>query len=69
MYDAFTLTRLETRKDALGNRPPGSAPDAGTLAPGEVLLRIDRFSLTTNNITYAAFGDAMMKYWSFFPTG
>jgi len=69
MSDAFTLTRLETRKDALGTTRLRSAPDAGTLAAGEVLLRIDRFALTTNNITYAAFGDAMMKYWSFFPTG
>ena len=31
-------------------------------------MRIDRFALTTNNITYAAFGDAM-NYWNFFPTG
>ena len=69
MSDAFTLTRLETRKDALGTTRLRSVPDAGTLAAGEVLLRIDRFALTTNNITYAAFGDAMMKYWSFFPTG
>ena len=27
---------------------------------------IDRFALTSNNITYGAFGDAM-KYWDFFP--
>jgi hypothetical protein len=36
------------------------------LAPGEVQLAIDRFALTANNITYAAFGDAM-AYWQFFP--
>ena len=30
-------------------------------------MAIDSFALTSNNITYAAFGDAM-KYWSFFPT-
>lgn len=64
----FTLTRLETRKDALGTTRLRHSQDAGALAPGEVLMRIDRVSLTTNNITYAAFGDAMMKYWSFFPT-
>ena len=34
--------------------------------PGEVLLEIDRFALTANNITYAVFGDAM-RYWDFFP--
>ena len=27
-----------------------------------------RIALTTNNITYAAFGDAM-SYWHFFPSG
>jgi Protein of unknown function (DUF2855) len=37
------------------------------LANGEVRLSVDRFALTSNNITYAAFGDAM-NYWQFFPT-
>ena len=36
------------------------------LAPGEAQLAIDQFALTANNITYAAFGDAM-AYWQFFP--
>lgn len=39
-----------------------------TLAEGEVRLRIDRVAVTANNITYAAFGEAM-HYWDFFPTG
>ncbi len=69
MSTAFTLTRLETRKSALGSTRIQRSADAGSLRTGDVLLRIDRFSLTTNNITYAAFGDAMMKYWAFFPTG
>ena len=41
-----------------------------TLVPiqdGEVRLSIQRFAFTANNITYAAFGDAM-NYWNFFPT-
>ena len=37
------------------------------LLDGQVRMRIDAFALTSNNITYAAFGDAM-NYWSFFPT-
>ena len=37
------------------------------LAAGEVRVRIDKFALTSNNITYAAFGEAM-NYWQFFPT-
>jgi hypothetical protein len=42
--------------------------DAATpaLAEGEALLRVDAFSLTANNVTYAVFGE-MMQYWNFFP--
>ena len=36
-------------------------------APGELLLAPNLFSLTTNNVTYAAYG-AAMRYWEFFPT-
>ncbi|MDX6606165.1 MAG: hypothetical protein QOD14_705, partial [Solirubrobacterales bacterium] len=31
-----------------------------------MLLGVDSFGLTTNNITYAVMGDAM-SYWQFFP--
>jgi uncharacterized protein DUF2855 len=34
--------------------------------PGEVLLRVDRFGFSANNITYAALGNAM-RYWDYFP--
>lgn len=37
------------------------------LEQGQARLAIERFGLTANNITYAAFGEAM-SYWSFFPT-
>lgn len=37
------------------------------LADGEALLRIDRFALTANNVTYAAIGE-QFGYWKFFPT-
>ena len=40
--------------------------DAPAPQDGQALLRVDRFGLTSNNITYAAFGDAM-SYWKFFP--
>jgi hypothetical protein len=42
--------------------------DSAALADGQVRMRITSFALTSNNVTYAAFGDAM-NYWSFFPTG
>jgi Protein of unknown function (DUF2855) len=41
----------------------GAAPEP---AAGQALLRVERFGLTSNNITYATFGDAM-SYWHFFP--
>ncbi|WP_421788373.1 DUF2855 family protein [Hyphobacterium sp.] len=43
-------------------------PQRKDLRKSEVRLVIDRFALTANNITYAAFGDAM-RYWEFFPAG
>jgi Protein of unknown function (DUF2855) len=36
------------------------------LRPGQVLLSIEKFGLTSNNITYAMLGDNM-GYWNFFP--
>ena len=36
------------------------------LAPGEVRLTLERFGLTSNNISYALGGD-FLDYWGFFP--
>ena len=41
-------------------------PDAVELEAGQVVLSVDAFAFTANNVTYAVFGDAM-QYWSFFP--
>ena len=43
-------------------------PDAEAveLADGEAIIRVDRFGLTANNITYGVAGD-MIGYWQFFP--
>ncbi|WP_435950992.1 DUF2855 family protein [Psychrobacter sp. DM8] len=39
------------------------------ITDGEVLLKIDRFAFTANNITYAVMGD-YLRYWQFFaPSG
>jgi hypothetical protein len=46
---------------------PLRVPTLGELQDGQVLLQIDRFAFTSNNVTYAAFGEAM-QYWNFFPT-
>lgn len=37
-----------------------------TLTQGQVLLRVDRFALTSNNVSYALTGD-LLGYWTFFP--
>jgi hypothetical protein len=63
----LTITRLLTNKDDLGHAEAQTDVESSSLGEGEALLRIKSFSITTNNITYAAFGDAM-NYWRFFPT-
>jgi Protein of unknown function (DUF2855) len=40
--------------------------DVPDLEPGQALLRVERFGMTSNNVTYAVFGEAM-SYWDFFP--
>jgi hypothetical protein len=56
---------LLVKRDELGETRVDEAaqPD---LEPGQALLAIDSFGLTSNNITYAVFGEAM-SYWDFFP--
>ncbi len=39
---------------------------APTIGPGEALLKLDRYALTANNVTYAVFGEPF-GYWKFFP--
>lgn len=41
-------------------------PGAATLPPDALLVQVDRFAFTANNITYAVMGDAL-KYWQIFP--
>ena len=41
-------------------------PDAAALPDEALLVKIDRFALTANNITYAVLGD-QLKYWHLFP--
>ena len=58
-------TEFLVRKDQLDITKVHSAPTQA-LADGQVRVGITRFALTSNNITYAAMGDAM-QYWQFFP--
>lgn len=68
MHNASTVTRLLTRKNALGQTRLERQQRSLAAAEGEIVVRIERCALTTNNITYAAYGDSM-NYWQFFPTG
>lgn len=41
-------------------------PDASRLPDEALLVKVERFAFTANNITYAVLGD-QLKYWSLFP--
>jgi hypothetical protein len=41
-------------------------PCPGALPEDALLVRVDRFAFTANNITYAVLGD-QLKYWQLFP--
>jgi len=41
-------------------------PDADLLPDEALLVKVDRFAFTANNITYATLGD-QLKYWQLFP--
>ena len=53
------------QKDKLQDTETRETPQL-PLVDGQVRGRIDKFALTSNNISYAAFPDAM-NYWGFFP--
>lgn len=61
----MSTTDLLVRKDQLATTQLRTGDDA-SLADGQVRVRVDAFALTANNITYAAFGEAM-NYWQFYP--
>ena len=56
----FLVKRDDLRETRIGESEPPQ------LDQGEALLRVDRFGLTANNVTYAVMGEAM-SYWKFFP--
>ncbi len=64
MQTSDTLELL-VRKDQIATTKLRTSP-LGPLADGSVRVGIENFALTSNNITYAAMGDAM-QYWQFYP--
>lgn len=63
------MNQFQIRKDDFSvQRLVAAAANASAqpLADGDILVKINRFAFTANNITYAAAGD-MLGYWQFFP--
>lgn len=67
-YDLTYIARLLTDKNDLGATYQDNSLESANLDPNQVRLKVDKFALTTNNITYAACGD-QIGYWQVFPTG
>jgi hypothetical protein len=62
---AMQIETLEVRRDDLSKSRiirQGAPP----LEDGQVLMTVERFGITANNITYGVLGDAL-SYWQFFP--
>ncbi len=59
------MTQVLVRHDDISVIETRDTP-APQIGPGEILLAVEQFALTANNVTYAAMGEAM-KYWDFFP--
>lgn len=62
MVTDFLVKRDDLRECRIAESDPPA------LEPGQALLRIEKFGLTANNVTYAVFGEGM-SYWDFFPAG
>ncbi len=58
------MTLIAVRKGALDETM--ALADAGTAAPGQARIIVERFALTANNVTYAVHGEDF-AYWNFFP--
>ena len=59
----FQVNKTDFRKGKLIDTP---TLDQLPIEEGEIIVKIDRFAYTSNNITYAVTGD-MLQYWKFFP--
>ena len=59
------ITQVQVRRSAFSEARTVSV-ETPELADGEILVAIDRFAMTANNVSYALSGD-MIGYWKFFP--
>jgi hypothetical protein len=63
--EAVRVQTIEVRRDAIAQTRVVAEPEPQP-GEGQALLRIDRFTLSANNITYARLGEEL-GYWRFFP--
>jgi hypothetical protein len=66
MTNKMASTNFEVDRTDLSVTQYVDIPDIDSLGEGEVLISVDKFALTANNITYGVAGD-MIGYWKFFP--
>jgi len=59
------ITQVQARRASFAETRVVSL-DTPDLADGEILVAIDKFAMTANNVSYALSGD-MIGYWKFFP--
>ena len=63
----LTHSQFQVKKEMFFNGRLVETPkEELTIKEGEVLVKIDKFAFSANNITYAVAGD-MLGYWQFFP--
>ena len=65
-HESETNQVLEIRRTSIGETEVHAEPVVD-LQDGQIRLRIDRFAVTANNVSYAGAGD-MLGYWDFFPS-
>ena len=63
----MSTTTFLVRKDKLSTTRLRTGPDEPR-GDGCIHVQVDSFALTSNNITYGVYGNAM-DYWRFFPSG
>lgn len=66
MSENNIVKTLEVRKDKWGDTRVVESALPAELDDNAVVIRVDKFALTANNISYAGAGD-LLGYWGFFP--
>ncbi len=61
-----TITEFQTNKKNVNDSRIANVPVPPPLENGEILLKIDSFAYTANNISYGVLGEKI-RYWDFFP--